>query len=813
MPTVPFPATMRAGLITGFAPRALMMALAALLSVQPSATFADEQTADALYPGHARYIETCARCHQPDGAGLPGLYPPLKNAPHLWVDRSRAIRAVLSGRTGPLESADRHFDHNMPNHGHLANEVIAETLSFLQDAWGPGGPAFTAEDVSSVRLAVLAEGNRGHGTPEDLDTLPGPLASMDAARQVTSDGPALTTEEFATAQALYYGHCTGCHGVMREGTAGNPLTPEVMQHRGTEYLRERISYGMSTGMPAWGTDAVLDGEEIDVLARFLQHPIPEPPDMNLQQIRDSWRREPSSTERPEAPPLGDTLRNLFVVALHDVGQIAFIDGRSRSVIGTVAVGQSPHEMTASASGHYLYVICRDGTLSQIDLWSSPPRRIASVRVGYEARAVAANAYPARADNVVLAGAYWPPQLVMLDGATLEPLSLLSTRNTPRTGHPYHPEPRVSDIVASQSAPLFIASIRETGEFELVDHSRLTKPSMRRVDTVRDLRGGHWALDQRHLMVPADSQAIAVLDSLTGALVAEIPAPVVGASAGTSYLHRALGPVWVTASMRSNELLAIGTDPTQHPDVAWQIAARAPTPAPGTLFLTTHPARPDLWLDTPLARDPLAAGSLTVFAKDALNDGFETLPVAEWSGLETGPRRALQPTFDADGNEVWALVWNPQDEPSAIVIIDAATHAPRAVVQDPRLITPTRIYRVGALIDQTRGDVVGARGEQLFAELCANCHGPYGAGDGPLAASQALVIKDLRDLAQRSGGLFPRDFVVEIIDGRAFRSAHGPEGMPVWGAELLRDAPLDSGAEQQVNTWIETLVDYLARIQR
>jgi hypothetical protein len=77
----------------------------------------------------------------------------------------------------------------------------------------------------------------------------------------------------------------------------------------------------------------------------------------------------------------------------------------------------------------------------------------------------------------------------------------------------------------------------------------------------------------------------------------------------------------------------------------------------------------------------------------------------------------------------------------------------------------------------------------------------------------VTLKDLRDLARRSEGVFPRDFVIEIIDGRAFRSAHGPEGMPVWGAELIRDAPLDRRAEDQVTGWIEALADHLARIQR
>ncbi|MGA1676134.1 MAG: cytochrome D1 domain-containing protein [Pseudomonadales bacterium] len=778
---------------------------------------ADERRLDDALPGQARYLETCARCHQPDGGGVAGVYPPLHNAPRLWSDRSEPIRAVLGGRSSQLDDSDRRFDHAMPNHGYLGNEVIAETLTFIQAAWGPGGAPFTAAEVAAVRLALLSRAEESsanaHGAPEDFATLPSPLAQLEATRRVTSEGPPLTTDEFARAQALYYGLCTGCHGVMREGTAGNPLTPDAMQARGTDYLRERIGFGVSTGMPAWGTDARLEGDEIDLLARFLQHPVSEPPDMDLEQIRDSWRLRVSTRDRATTRPSDNYLRNLIVVTLHDVGQLAFIDSRSRRLIGTVDVCQSPHEVTVSASGRYLYAICRDGTLSQIDLWASPPARVASVRVGYEARAVAASAVPVLSDGAVLAGAYWPPQLVMLDGTTLEPLKLLSTRNTATPGHPYHPEPRVSDIVAMRDSRSFIASIRETGELAFVDYSRGPDTRVERVNTLRDLRAGHWAEDNRYLLIPADSQGIAVIDSETRAVVAEIPAPVLGASSGTRYVHETLGPVWVTANMRGNELIVIGTDPQGHPLNAWKIAAQVPTVAAGSLFLSTHPAQPDLWLDAPLAHDPAVSGSLTVFSKHALEDGYDTLPVARWSGLETGPRRALQPTFAAEGKEVWTLVWNPQNEPSAIVIIDAITRAPRATLTDPRLITPTRIYRVGDLIDTTRGTETGSRGAQLFAELCANCHGPYGAGDGPLASSQSVVLKDLRDLTSRAKGAFPRDFVTEIIDGRAFRAEHGPEGMPLWGAELLREAPLDPRAESEVAAMIEALTDHLEEMQR
>lgn len=104
------------------------------------------------------------------------------------------------------------------------------------------------------------------------------------------------------------------------------------------------------------------------------------------------------------------------------------------------------------------------------------------------------------------------------------------------------------------------------------------------------------------------------------------------------------------------------------------------------------------------------------------------------------------------------------------------------------------------------------GGALFAEHCANCHGTFGEGDGVLAPSLSVVLQDLRYLRVRNSGEFPRDFIIEIIDGRAGRAAHGPEGMPVWGAELARGEPFDERTEARVNAKIEALADFLESIQ-
>lgn len=120
--------------------------------------------------------------------------------------------------------------------------------------------------------------------------------------------------------------------------------------------------------------------------------------------------------------------------------------------------------------------------------------------------------------------------------------------------------------------------------------------------------------------------------------------------------------------------------------------------------------------------------------------------------------------------------------------------------------------LGATEPDAAPDVGAVDGAALFAANCANCHGTFGEGDGVLAPSLSVVLQDLRYLRVRNSGEFPRDFIIEIIDGRAGRAAHGPEGMPVWGAELARDEPFDEHTEARVNAKIEALADFLESIQ-
>jgi len=102
-----------------------------------------------------------------------------------------------------------------------------------------------------------------------------------------------------------------------------------------------------------------------------------------------------------------------------------------------------------------------------------------------------------------------------------------------------------------------------------------------------------------------------------------------------------------------------------------------------------------------------------------------------------------------------------------------------------------------------------QGKALFIQYCASCHGPKGAGDGPLASSLNTPPANLRLLSLRFGNPLPQDVMARFIDGRDDVKAHGSRDMPVWGARLYAES---SGDETKVLERITKLVAFLQSIQ-
>jgi len=107
------------------------------------------------------------------------------------------------------------------------------------------------------------------------------------------------------------------------------------------------------------------------------------------------------------------------------------------------------------------------------------------------------------------------------------------------------------------------------------------------------------------------------------------------------------------------------------------------------------------------------------------------------------------------------------------------------------------------------------GKQEFVRNCASCHGAGGRGNGPLAKFMKVGPADLTALTARNDGEFPLYTVVQIIDGRDMKDAHGSRAMPIWGDRFDVEAGETFGAygaEVNIRARILELVRYIRSIQ-
>jgi len=140
-----------------FAPVLAAVALS-LAACGPERTAAGHAraTADELADGQAVYQRACAPCHQPNGTGVAGAFPPFEGSPRLAeADPGKLIRIVLHGLQGPIEDRGKTYNSMMPAGGSLlTNREIALVLTYTRDKWGNGAPPVTEAAVAEVRDTV-----------------------------------------------------------------------------------------------------------------------------------------------------------------------------------------------------------------------------------------------------------------------------------------------------------------------------------------------------------------------------------------------------------------------------------------------------------------------------------------------------------------------------------------------------------------------------------------------------------------------------------------------------------------------------------
>lgn len=98
------------------------------------------------------YQKVCMACHQAQGEGLPGVFPPLAGSE--WVLGSAEIPAkiILKGLEGPITVKGQTYQGVMPPFGEqLSDAEIAAVVSHVRSSWGNSAPPIKTEEVSALR--------------------------------------------------------------------------------------------------------------------------------------------------------------------------------------------------------------------------------------------------------------------------------------------------------------------------------------------------------------------------------------------------------------------------------------------------------------------------------------------------------------------------------------------------------------------------------------------------------------------------------------------------------------------------------------
>jgi len=107
--------------------------------------------------GKALFNGTCSVCHQANGAGLPGVFPPLAKSDYLNADPSRAVGVVIHGLAGKVSVNGKEYDSVMPPMNQLNDDEVANILTYVLNSWDNKGGKVTSDEVKAIRAKPVAK--------------------------------------------------------------------------------------------------------------------------------------------------------------------------------------------------------------------------------------------------------------------------------------------------------------------------------------------------------------------------------------------------------------------------------------------------------------------------------------------------------------------------------------------------------------------------------------------------------------------------------------------------------------------------------
>jgi nitrite reductase (NO-forming)/hydroxylamine reductase len=158
--------------------------------------------------GEQVFQTVCMACHQADGKGIAGAFPPLAGSDFLLSNKDRAVGIVVNGLQGEVLVNGAKFNSVMPAMIQLADQEIADALTYALNSWGNSGGSVAASQVSAERARAAQTPKKADSPTQHPTTVselkyqgaPSPAGAEGAQILVTPGAPAMTLAVFDRAQ-------------------------------------------------------------------------------------------------------------------------------------------------------------------------------------------------------------------------------------------------------------------------------------------------------------------------------------------------------------------------------------------------------------------------------------------------------------------------------------------------------------------------------------------------------------------------------------------------------------------------------------
>ncbi len=108
---------------------------------------------EQIAAGQQLFTGTCSVCHQANGQGLPGVFPPLAKSDYIAADPKRVVDIVLHGLTGKVTVNGTEYNSVMPPMNQLTDDEIANIGTYVLNSWDNPGGQISKDEVAAARAA------------------------------------------------------------------------------------------------------------------------------------------------------------------------------------------------------------------------------------------------------------------------------------------------------------------------------------------------------------------------------------------------------------------------------------------------------------------------------------------------------------------------------------------------------------------------------------------------------------------------------------------------------------------------------------